>query len=214
MTSLAVFIQSALSTLCRTILDYDQAINHASIALKTKEQRLSRDKVTIASCYDFIEWCHYTKTEYHKALDFCTKGLHLLLTYALESDARCWNIYHSLGAIWLELGDLKQSLVYCIKAIHILADNLNFEGQKSIIDEFFLLLDRIRKRENDASKALSSPEISSGISETYQDPHLSLYIEAAEVLQSEPFSDATRTQTITTTECNSGDDIRKNPCIA
>ncbi|CAF4286022.1 unnamed protein product, partial [Rotaria magnacalcarata] len=117
----AVLIQSMLATLSRTIENYDQAIYHAKIALETEGKRLSRHKMTLASCYDFIGWCHYKKGEYDKALDFCTIGLHLLYMCVSESDIRCCIMYHSLATIRLELGHLKQSYDYCMKAIRILA---------------------------------------------------------------------------------------------
>lgn len=147
----AVIIQSMLANLYRTICNYDQGIYHANIALETEEKRLSRNKITMASCFDFIGWCHYMKGEHEKALDFCTKGLHMLPTYTPEFNIQYCNAYHSLGAIWFELGDLKQSSSYCIKAIHIVTSNPDVEDRKVYLAHFISLFERIRQREENAS---------------------------------------------------------------
>ncbi|CAF3225661.1 unnamed protein product [Rotaria sp. Silwood2] len=141
----AVLIQTMLAIAYRTINNYDQAIYHANIALETEEKRLSRDKITIASCYDFIGWCHYIKCEYDKALEFCTKGLHLLYTCTSESDMQFCHLYHSLGNTCLALGDVKQSITYCMKALYILVGKFNIEDKKYVLTYFFPLIERIRK---------------------------------------------------------------------
>ncbi|CAF0747539.1 unnamed protein product [Didymodactylos carnosus] len=207
-----VLIQCTISIIYQAIHDYDLAISHANITLEAEEKRLSRDKITIASCYDFIGWCYYLKSEYDKALEFCTKGLHVLHTCASENDVRCCNIHHSLAAIWLELGDLKQSFSYCTESIRILTRNPDYENQK-ILTYFFLLLDRIRKRQNNASVILDSPEGSSDTSEPHGNAQLSFCPESVEVLQSERFVDMTSVLTMLASECNSGENVQKQSCF-
>ena len=147
----AVLIQSAVANLYQTTYDYEKSIYHANIALETEEKRQSRDKITIASCYDCIGWCYYKKREYDKALDFCTKCLHLLYTCVPEFDRRCCNIYHSLAAIWFELGNFKQSSTYCVKTIYILTTTPEFEEKEhQMLQHFYLLFELIDNRRDPA----------------------------------------------------------------
>lgn len=186
----AVFIQAMLSLLYQTINDYDQAIYHANIALETEEKRFSRNKITIASCCDTIGWCHYRKGEYDKALKICTRGLHILHTSASPSEfdiQRC-KIHHTLGSIWLGLGDLKQSFVYCTKGITILNDNPNLVDKNALLDEFLLLLYYIRKREDNTSCTVST-----------------------DVLQSESSFNTTDAQNVLVSQPDSVKDIEEQP---
>ncbi|CAF1390269.1 unnamed protein product [Adineta steineri] len=205
----AVVIQSALAIIYQTIYDYDQAIFHANLALGTEKKRISRNKNTIASCYDFIGWCYCMKGEYDKALDFCTRGLHLLHTFITESDDRCCNIYHSLGTIWLKLGDLKQSYDYCIKAIRILSSDSDFQNKKSILAYFYVLLQRIREYADDTPQIPVSLAKSITIAETHKKSLLPSCIQSFQTtVQFKLLSNSTSQQTLLNTEDNLDKDNR------
>lgn len=145
----AVTIQSMIATVYREIDNYNQAIYHAEIALETEQKRLSRSKITIISYYDFIGWCYYKINEYDKALEIAMKGLHLLRLYAFDIDPQCCSIYHTLGSICFELNDLKQAYIHCLKGMYILSSNPDCQARECLLDNFHLLLHKIRQNTND-----------------------------------------------------------------
>ncbi|CAF4321889.1 unnamed protein product [Rotaria socialis] len=200
-SSHGLLIKSLLAIIYRTIHNYEQAIYHAHIALETEEKRMSRDKIIIASCYDFIGWCHYMKNEYEQALDFCNRGLHLLHTCISDCDTRCCSIYHSLGVIFLELGDIKQSFSYCMKGIHILSGNMNADNNnKRNLTHFYSLLKRIFKEKSDLLKKTTYMGNLSISAEVQQSSQLSPCIELNNIVHSKFILSTTNAQSLFTTE--------------